>query len=49
MQEASTEPEKEVQAEEPEGESDKRLDVFKDFVESLDLDDIDSPEGDQED
>jgi bifunctional DNase/RNase len=49
MQEASTEPEKEVQAEEPEGGSDKRLDVFKDFVESLDLDDIDSQEGDQED
>lgn len=49
MQEASTEPEKEVQAEVPEGESDKRLDVFKDFVESLDLDDIDSQEGDPED
>lgn len=49
MQEASTEPEKEVQPEEPEGEGDKRLDVFKDFVESLDLDDIDSQEGDQED
>lgn len=49
MQEASTEPEKEVQGGETEGEADKRLDVFKDFVETLDLDDIDSQEGDQED
>jgi len=49
MQEAATEPETEVEAEETVEEPDKRLEVFKDFVESLDLDDIDSPEGDHED
>jgi len=49
MQEAATEPETEVEAEETAEEPDKRLEVFKDFVESLDLDDIDSPEGDHED
>ncbi len=49
MQEASTRPEAEIQADEGGTEQpDKRLEVFKDFVESLDLDDIDSQEGDTE-
>ena len=46
MREAASEPSQEVRSDEPSGESDQRLDVFKDFVESLDLDDIDSGEGD---
>ncbi|HSR48513.1 MAG TPA: bifunctional nuclease family protein [Anaerolineales bacterium] len=46
MREAASEPSQEVRSEEPAAESDQRLDVFKDFVESLDLDDIDSGEGD---
>jgi len=46
MREAASEPSLEVRSDEPPGESDQRLDVFKDFVESLDLDDIDSGEGD---
>lgn len=46
MQEAASEPSQEVRSDEPAAESDQRLDVFKDFVESLDLDDIDSGEGD---
>jgi bifunctional DNase/RNase len=46
MQEAASEPSQEVRNEEPSAEGDQRLDVFKDFVESLDLDDIDSGEGD---
>lgn len=49
MQEASSTPEKELEAGEGDeaeetGESDERLEVFKDFVESLDLDDLDSSE-----
>jgi hypothetical protein len=48
MREAATEPAGEVEAEQPAGEADERLDVFKDFVESLDLDDIDPGEGDSE-
>jgi len=47
MQEAATEPEGEVKDDEPAGEgADKRLNVFKDFVDTLDMDGIDSPEGD---
>jgi bifunctional DNase/RNase len=43
MDEAATVPEKEVSFEEaPDEESEERLEVFKDFVESLDLDEIDS-------
>lgn len=47
MREAASEPSQEVRSEEPSTEGDQRLDVFKDFVESLDLDDIDSGEGDE--
>lgn len=46
MREASTEPESEVKGDQPAADSgDQRLDVFKDFVDSLDMDGIDSPEG----
>jgi bifunctional DNase/RNase len=48
MQEAASEPSKEVETEAPQGEGDERLEVFKDFVESLDLDDIDPNEGDSD-
>lgn len=48
MREAASEPSQEVRSEEPAAESDQRLDVFKDFVESLDLDDIDSGEGESD-
>ncbi len=51
METASTEPEEDIEAEMPEGEeSQERLEVFKDFVESLDLgklDDEDDAEGDE--
>jgi bifunctional DNase/RNase len=46
MDKAGIEPEEEVTAEGEEGEEDgAELDVFKDFVETLDLDDIDDEEG----
>ena len=52
MDEAATVPEQDLEAEaETEQESeetDERLEVFKDFVESLDLDDLESEEGDAE-
>ncbi len=49
MEEAATTPETSVESEEGGEEAeDERLEVFKDFVESLDLDDIDSGEGDSE-
>lgn len=49
MQEAAAEPEANVEAQEPPEEMDEeRLEVFKDFVDSLDLDDMDS-EGDKDD
>ncbi len=48
MHEAASEPSSEVEAEEPPAEGDQRLDVFKDFVESLDLDDMDSGESDSD-
>ncbi len=41
MEAASTEPEEDIEAEMPEGEeSEERLEVFKDFVESLDLENL---------
>ncbi len=46
MQEAASVPEDELDSEELLEQSDERLEVFKDFVETLDLDDI---EGDSED
>lgn len=47
MHEAASAPEGEVERETPGG-GDERLEVFKDFVESLDLDDLDPSEGDSE-
>ena len=45
MEAASTEPEEDIEAEMPEGEeSEERLEVFKDFVESLDLGNLDDEE-----
>ena len=45
MEAASTEPEEDIEAEIPEGEeSEERLEVFKDFVESLDLGNLDDEE-----
>jgi bifunctional DNase/RNase len=45
METASTEPEDDLEAEMPEGEeSEERLEVFKDFVESLDLGNLDEEE-----
>lgn len=45
MEAASTEPEEDLEAELPEGEeSEERLEVFKDFVESLDLGKLDDEE-----
>ena len=46
MREAASEPSTEVAPDE--GEGDQRLDVFKNFVESLDLDDMDSTETDSD-
>jgi bifunctional DNase/RNase len=49
METASTEPEEDIEAEMPEGEeTEERLEVFKDFVESLDLGKLDD-EDDTED
>ncbi len=42
MEEASSVPEEDVEAEEEMEDSEDRLEVFKDFVENLDLDDLDS-------
>lgn len=49
MDEAASEPEQEVQPDEASEAPEERLEVFKDFVETLDLDDIDSSEEDSED
>lgn len=46
MDEAASVPEKEVESEDSEGSTEERLEVFKDFVESLDLDDLDTSEED---
>jgi hypothetical protein len=43
MDEAATEPEREIEGEEAE-EGDERLEVFKDFIESIDLDEPDEEE-----
>lgn len=48
MNEAATEPEEEVEGEDVGEEPDERLEVFKDFVESLDLDDLETSDGDSE-
>lgn len=48
MEEAATTPEEELEVDEGSEEDDERLEVFKDFVDGLDLDDIDSSEGDSE-
>lgn len=47
MEKASVLPDEDVEAEAA-GEGDDRLNVFKDFVDSLDLDDMESGEGDEE-
>jgi hypothetical protein len=49
MEEAASEPESEVEAETSAEGSDERLEVFKDFVESLDLDDLEPPEEESDD
>lgn len=48
MDEASSVPEKDIEGSEGEGEADERLDVFKDFVQTLDLDDLDDSESGEE-
>jgi hypothetical protein len=49
MEEASTEPEAEIEAEEPGEQPDERLEVFKDFIDSIDLDGVEPESGDSED
>lgn len=44
MDEAASVPETDVETEEVAEDSDERLEVFKDFVETLDLDDLESPD-----
>ncbi len=46
MDEAASIPEENIEGEEIEGEPDERLDVFKDFVETLNLDDLETTEDD---
>ncbi len=46
MDEAASVPETDVETEEGSEDSDERLEVFKDFVETLDLDDLESPDND---
>lgn len=49
MDEAATEPETDVEVEDAAEEgTEERLEVFKDFVETLDLEDIDPSEGDED-
>lgn len=48
MQEAASVPEDELESDELGEQSDERLDVYKDFVESLDLDDMETSGGDAE-
>lgn len=49
MDEAATEPEMDVEVEDaPDEGTEERLEVFKDFVETLDLEDIDPSEEDEE-
>jgi hypothetical protein len=48
MEEAASEPDAEVGVDDvPDEESEERLEVFKDFVDTLDLGDIESSEGDE--
>jgi hypothetical protein len=49
MEEAGSYPETEIEGEEAGGEPDERLEVFKDFVDQLDLEDLDSSNGEDED
>ncbi|MCH7567588.1 MAG: bifunctional nuclease family protein [Nitrospirae bacterium] len=49
MQEAASVPEDELESEDLGDGGEERLEVFKDFVETLDLDDLDSPGGNSED
>lgn len=49
MEEAASLPEVDVGSSDEAGEGDDRLEVFKDFVESLDLDDLDSTDGESND
>jgi bifunctional DNase/RNase len=46
MKEAASIPEENIEGEEIEGEPDERLDVFKDFVETLNLDDLETTDDD---
>lgn len=46
MNEAASVPEEDIEGKEIEGEPDERLDVFKDFVETLNLDDLETTEDD---
>jgi len=49
MEEASSEPEDEMEGDDvPDGPPDERLEVFKDFVDTLDLKDLDKDEKDSE-
>jgi len=48
MQEASTEPEADIEAGETGEGADERLEVFKDFIDSIDLDGMESDPGDSE-
>lgn len=48
MDNASSVPEQDIEGAEDDGEPDERLDVFKDFVQSLDLDDLESSESDDD-
>jgi bifunctional DNase/RNase len=48
MQEAATEPEEDLDEEETEGIGEERLEVFKDFVESLNMDEDEPSEGEPE-
>jgi hypothetical protein len=48
MQEAASVPEDELESEDLGEGGEERLEVFKDFVETLDLDDLDSPGGNSE-
>ena len=48
MEEASSVPEADVESGEEDEESEDRLEVFKDFVENLDLDDLDSKDEESE-
>jgi bifunctional DNase/RNase len=48
MDEASSVPEEDIEGAQVEGEPDERLDVFKDFVQTLDLDDLEDTDSDED-